>query len=175
MSEATGERERTIREAFRLANDMHLDLIVATGLYRKLGGFDEELIRVGGGRLCLFGIVLTLAKWTEFYDRYRNVLPASVGEKAKKLKKEVVSRGIRGFRNTVVAHVFDKGTGRALTNPEVEQRLQSIAKCDLAGFLTWINDIDGQSDTGSVVQTIESIREGIKTEHGLSDKDLEIE
>lgn len=158
------------RDAFRLANDMHLDLIVATAIYPKFAGLDQDLLRVGGSRQCMFVIALALVKWVDFYDHFSGVLPASVRDIAKKLKVETDRPGLRRFRNVVAAHFKDR-SGRIPSNAEVEGALREMTGGDLREFLSWINDLDGIKNE-TVVQTIEKIRDELRDEHHFSDKDL---
>jgi len=121
-----------------------LDLVTATQAFRTLRAAQverpaDEPVRIGINRLCLFYVILTLAKWIEFYDRYAVLLPADVRDAAKDLRNEVERREIRRFRNNVVGHIWDDEENRALTNTEVEHRLAGITGGDVAAFMNWVN------------------------------------
>ena len=64
---------RKSRDAFRLANDLMMDLIAgsqAHAIFQR--GFDTapsqppEHLRVAVNRLCLFHAIISLTKWTDF-------------------------------------------------------------------------------------------------------------
>lgn len=154
------------REAFRLANDLHLDLIVATGLYPKFASLDEELLRSGGQRLCLLTIVVTLSKWREFYERFNRVLPASVRGLAKQLMKDYDTPEVRAIRNSL-AH----SKGPLLSSAQLEGAVWKMARGDLRDFMERINDLDERrSDTA--VRRIEAIRDALRVENQFADSDL---
>src|SRR5438094_3230918 len=128
--------ERLAREAFRLASDLMIDLVAGTQTYYILARrFDEvptpDHVRTAITRLCLFHTIITLSKWTELYERYKAIIPKDVRDTAKKLRNEIDHRGIVEFRNKVVGHIWDNDLRRALTNDEVQGRLDTITKSNV--------------------------------------------
>ena len=166
------------REAFRLTNDLLNDLISGTSIYttlRLLLGqqsppVSEEVI-TGVKRMSLFHVILTLSKWAEFYDRYKAFIPNTVKDIAKDLGKYIKDRGIVSFRNTVVGHVWDSEQKRALTNDEVEQRIQALMPAGgFAAFMVWAGS---ESVTpNKPIFVIESVRDAIRDTYNLTDDDL---
>ncbi len=173
------DRDRKSREAFRLSNDLMMDLIAGSQVYALFQrGFDQgpnqppDHLRVAVNRLCLFHAIVTLTKWTELYDRYVDVIPLDVRDVAKRLRKEIEERGIVEFRNKVVGHVWDTDEDRALTNSEVEERLSRLTKSEVRGFLEWVNNTGSEDNAGTAAGVIEAVRECIREVHKLSDADL---
>src|SRR5712691_8931926 len=173
------DRDHKAREAFRLANDLMMDLIAGSQAYAIFQrGFDQgpnqppEHLRVAVNRLCLFHAIVSLTKWTELYDRYKDVIPPDVRDAAKGLRKEIEQRGIVEFRNKVVGHIWDDDQGRALTNDEVEERLTRLTRSDVRGFLEWVNNTGSEDNTGTAAGVIEAVRERIREVHKLTDADL---
>jgi len=172
------------REAFRLSNDLMMDLMTGMQAYRTFQLLFArtpalEPIPTQTNRLCLFHIIFSLAKWIEFYDRYLDVIPDDTRQQAKSLKKEIENRGIAEFRNKVVGHIWDTETKRALTNSEIGERLSQVIAPDVATFMAWVNDPndDGQHpDEGrhpdTVASIIERVRDRIREVNGFTDEDL---
>ena len=123
-------------------------------------------------RLCLFHLIITLSKWTEFYDRYRDVIPPDVTEPAKVLRKQIRDRGIPGFRNKVVGHIWDDDSKRALTNAEIERRLNPLLAPNLDAFMNWINDSYQNPFPTTAVSVVERVRDRIREVHHFTDADL---
>ena len=170
--------ERLTREAFRLGSDLMMDLVAGTQTYYILARrFDEvptpDHVRTAITRLCVFHTIITLSKWVELYGRYRAIIPMDVRDTAKKLRNEIDERGIVEFRNKVVGHIWDADLQRALTNEEVQDRLDVITKSNVAGFFAWINDGRLEDNPNTAVGMIEIVRDRIRDEYGLSDADLQ--
>ena len=166
------------RDACRLANDLMLDLVTATQAFRTLQAAlaerpAAEPVGIGINRICVFHVILTLAKWIEFYDRYAVVLPADVREAAKQLRQEVERRGIRRFRNNVVGHIWDDEQKRALTNTEVEHRLAAITGGDVAIFMEWVNN-GHANPPDAPVSVIERVKTRLLEEYKLSYEELDV-
>ena len=170
-------QDRMVREAFRLASDLMMDLVAGTQIYYLLTRRFPELevpdhVRVAVTRLCLFHTIISLSKWVELYDRYLSIIPLDSRDIAKSLKKEVEERGIVDFRNKVVGHIWDDDQGRALTNAEVAQRLDVITKSDVAGLFKWVNDGKLEPNPKTATGMIEHVRDRIREAYSLSDDDL---
>lgn len=171
------DRVAKAREAFRLTNDLMLDLIAASKIHLIMKKFglrvpQPESVRIGINRLCLSHVMITLAKWCELYDRYKAVIPAASREAAKQLTVDLKERGIPTYRNVVVGHVWDRETGRPLTVSETELRLAAITKSDIEGFLRWINDSPNNEFPKTVVSIVERVRDTIQNEYSFTTADL---
>ena len=169
---------RKAREAFRLANDLMLDLVAGTSAYtilkaqlRRTRDVPDH-VDTAVFRLCLFHTITTLSRWVELYDRYKDVIPPDVRPASKSLRAQVKTRGIVDFRNKVVGHIWDLEQHRALSNTEVQQRLNAITSSDYAGFFEWAGDPDAPSSAPSAAQVIERVRDSLRSVHSFTDGDL---
>ena len=179
MSSMTVEdRIRKAREAFRLANDLQLDLLTGTRVYdllqRRLSEHHaSETIEIGIRRMCLWYVILTLSKWIEFYDKYKAFIPSEVQDEAADLRRVIEQRGIRDFRNNTVGHIWDDKTNMPLTIEEGQARVQSILGSeDIDGFMRWVNDPKENQFPRNVISIVERVRDGIKQANGFAATDL---
>jgi hypothetical protein len=164
-------------EAYQFLNDYVGDLVAGT---RSLEMFEtspvfanvSSALRVVLRRMCLSYLVVTLSKWSEVYDRYKDVFPDDVRTACRDLRKELERRGARTFRNTVVGHIWDKKLQRPLDRPEVENRLELDVGNDLASFRTWINNPAGNEFPHTVVAVCERTRDRLGEQHGLGSADF---
>jgi hypothetical protein len=172
------DHSKKVREAFRLANDLHLDLLTGTSAYYLLQKMllakpAAEIIQIGIRRMCLWHVILTLAKWVEYYDRYKSILPLDVQPYAKNLRNSIERRRIKDFRNNTVGHIWDDETKMPITLQETEARIQQIlGPEDIDGFMRWVNDPVGNQFPRNVICVVERVRDGIKEVNGFTEKDL---
>jgi hypothetical protein len=172
------DRLRRTREAFRLANDLHLDLITGTQIYSLLQKMlaakpASEMIQVGISRMCLSYVIVALSKWVEYYDKYKSFIPSDVKNHAKNLRNEIERRGIRDFRNKTVGHVWDNEKKMPVTMQETESRLQRIlGPDDLDGFMRWVNHATDNQFPRNVVMVVERVRDHIQATNGFTEGDL---
>ena len=176
MPNAYNLRERAV-EAVRLLNSFLLDFVVGT---RGLEIFDCPAIEpsvsrttaIGLNRMAISYLVISLAKWKEFYRHYRAILPADVRDACLSLHDQVIARGIVDFRNTVVGHIFDDGTKRPLTSREIDERLERVIAGDREDFLLWINNPVGNTFPHSVVAITEHVRDRLRNDYGVRDEEI---
>jgi hypothetical protein len=168
------------REAYRLSNDLMTDLVSGAHAYslllkrfEGLSGQVPDQARIALTRLCLFHAIITLAKWSELYDRYKGVIPADIRDAAKDLRSRINDRGIVDFRNKVAGHVWDKDQRRPLTNAEVQHRLDAVTGSDVPTFLRWITDTESPENPFPAVRIIESVRDRLAAANGFTDADLQ--
>jgi hypothetical protein len=174
----TGARLRKAREAYRLANDLHLDLVTGSRVYSLLQNMlsakpASETIQIGIRRMCLWYVILTLSKWVEYYDKYKSVIPSDVQIHAKQLRNEIVRRGIRDFRNNTVGHVWNDETQRPITKEETEFCIQQIlGSDDLNDFMLWVNNPTDNQFPRNVIMIVERVRSQIQAINSFTKKDL---
>lgn len=170
--------ESKAREAFRITNDLLMDLMGGMQLHRGLHLMlartpAPQPIPTQVDRLCLFYVILSLAKWYEFCKRYRDVIPGSVETEAHQLSALIQQKGILEFRNKVVGHIWDDRAQRALTNKEIEARLASIlGGGSIAVFMMWANETTVPPDPSSVTSIIEHVRDALGAKYGFTEADL---
>ncbi len=164
-------------EAFRFLNEYVGDLVAGTRslelfetspLFANVSGSMRLILR----RMCLSHLIVTLSKWGEVYDRYKDVLPSDALQACREVRQELDRRGVRHFRNTVVGHIWDNKLGRPLTASEVESRLATVIGNDLASFRTWINNPAGNEFPNTVVAVCERARDRLGEQHGFGSADL---
>lgn len=92
-------RERAV-EARRLLNSFLLDLAVGTrGLDILICPIIVPSVSrktaVGLNRMAISHLVVSLAKWTEFYRHYRTILPADARDACLALHHQIIARHCR--------------------------------------------------------------------------------
>jgi hypothetical protein len=163
-------------EACRLLNEFVGDLVAGT---RSLDLFEAPAFaskidantRVILRRMCLSHLVVTLSKWAALYDGYKAVIPSDVRAECQELRRAIVGRGIREFRNKVVGHIWDDTLKRPLSRAEIDMALARVLGGSLQSFLVWINNPKVNA-SASVVTICESVRDRISTEHSLTDSEI---
>ena len=169
------------RDVFRLANYLGEDLIFGTrahGLFCDLvekSIHDKQkaaVMEVGFDRLCLFYVIMTLAKVCELYRTNTAILPPACRDDFKCLVKSIDERGILKFRNNVAGHLYDDTTKRPLTTVEVNSRVDAITQGNLQGFFLWVNNKKDNSYPTTVVSVVERVRDLLRDEHKFSADDL---
>ena len=114
-------------------------------------------------RLSNLHLLLALAKWIEFYKRYKNIIPSQFQADAKNLCNELEGRGVRHYRNKVAGHIWDDDLGRPLSSDEAYKRLLKIIGPDEDAFNRWIFDPTAADKTNHIVGLTEAIRDALKT------------
>jgi hypothetical protein len=169
-------RERAI-EAFWILNDFIRDLIGGT---KAIDHFDTPKFKAGATEQVLqfynnmaeSFLFITLAKWIEFYDKYKQIIPSGQRDVCKQLRNELERRGIKDFRNKVVGHIWSDDHSRPLLPSEIEELGQKITKGHRSNFLKWINDPANNSLGTTIVGTSEAVRNEIQKYWSLSEKEL---
>lgn len=169
-------RERAL-QAYRLLNDMLLDLLVgprSIELYDS-SGFTSHMTPVtltGLKRMTISHTIVSLAKWVEFYDRYKQVIPQDVREQAKALSAEILRRGVRDFRNKVVGHIWDDDAKRPLLREEIDSYFERMFPNGRRAFMLWVNDPADQVFPNTVVSVVQKVRDRIAEEHAITEQEV---
>jgi hypothetical protein len=176
--------EDRAKEAFKVSNDIAIDLAVGPSLYRTYftqqaalpPSERRDLRDAAVRRMLVFHVVITLAKWTEFYRRYGSILPADSAPRARALDAEIRSKGVKEFRDTVAAHIWDDDDERAPTAAEIQSRLDRITGGDTRSFMNSVSNLPGVEDeVGRVEDTVDRItfvRDSLQREYGLDESAL---
>ncbi len=162
-------------EANRLLNDFILDLVTGTRSIEifelpAIKGRSTEAISVGLFRMALFHILITLSKWTEFYDRYKSIIPDELKDVCRALRKKIQHLAIRDFRHRYIGHVWDKKKGRPLLKEEIDVYF-SEGFGEMADFIHWVNK-PGAVYPETVVSICESLRDSLRSTYEITDKDM---
>jgi hypothetical protein len=126
----------------------------------------------GATRLCLFHLALSLAKYAEFYEHYKGLLPADVRPLCLAIYKEVRARRAVHFRNTIAGHVWDKTTRRPIPTAEIMDRLSELLGGHIRTFLEWIGRSDTDGFPGTVTSVLARTRDRIAEHHQLTPADM---
>ena len=161
------------QQAIEVLNVLLGDIIVGLKSLELFSQIDDKLItakkplsnhmRGALVRLSNNHLLLALAKWIEFYKRYKNIIPSQFQTAAKKLCNELEARGVRNYRNKVAGHIWDDALGRPLSSEEAYKRLLKIIGSDEDVFNRWILDPTAADKTNHIVGLTEAIRDGLKT------------
>jgi len=163
--------------AFHILNYFVGDLVAASQV-RRLFQSPDVTSKVSSttvacvNRMSLGYLFLTLDKWTEFYERFRHVIPDDCRSECKSLFKEVRRRKIKGFRNTFVGHIWDKKRGRPLTEIEIEAAVDAIVDGDQEAFSTWCNNHERNEYPDTVVSIVEHTRDRLREDFKLTQAEL---
>lgn len=164
-------------EAYRLLNDFVGDLVAGTRtleLYQspKIKAVANHNTQLFVRRMCLSYLIITMSKWSEFYKKYKSIIPTDVVNMAKNLQKAIDSRELVTFRNTAVGHIWDNKLKRALTSQEIDIRLQKVFSNNENDFLKWINDHENNNQKETVINILELIRKRIQEEYKLTENEI---
>ena len=159
-------------EAVRILNEFIGDFIVGTeGLkIYDLPSIEPRVSRrvaIGLNRMMMSYLVISLAKWDEFYRRYRAILPSDVRDACLSLQNEIKSRGIIDLRNKVVGHILDDVTKRPLTASEIDRLLDRVVNGSREDFLLWINNPADNTFPNSVIAITEHVRDRLRDEYRI--------
>jgi hypothetical protein len=172
------------REVYRLANDLLVDLVAGTHaedffskIINKVNQAADirsnQTAVVGLNRLCLFHVIMTLAKVSELYKKNKTILPSACRADFKGLVKSIDQRGILQFRNTVAGHLYDEKTKKPLSIAEVNSRVDAIMQGNPQAFFRWVNGGKDNPYPATVVSIVERARDLIRDEHKFSKHDLQ--
>jgi hypothetical protein len=123
-------------------------------------------------RICLSHTALALCKFTEFYDRFKTVIPTEHCDVCKALVREIADRGVVEFRNKCVGHIWDKEQNRPLVHSEIMVKLDRMTKNNFGEFLKWINDPSGNIYPRTVVSIVETVRDSLARQYSLTPNEI---
>lgn len=170
------ERE-SILDAIDVLNDLVNDLVAGTMVFANyqsrfvMGEFSQSGI-VAVQKMCVSHLILGLNKLCEFWKVFHRLVPAELRPEMKALVSELQSRGIKEFRNTVVAHIWDKKRCRTRTQSEVIAQLNQISAGDPGGFLMWLNNPNDNAYPKTVVSIVQTLRDHLRDLHGVNEDEI---
>jgi hypothetical protein len=138
------------------------DLFLDIGARAPVRAETEKAVR----RWYVSGLILTLCKVSEFIGRYKWLVPANHQSTFRSLERELSRRGIKRLRNTFIGHIYDKKTGRPITEVELNAAFNAATDNDLGAFLRWIH-VSGSAPTpGTVVGILQGVHEALGGQRG---------
>lgn len=163
----------SILDAINVLNDLVNDLVAGTMVFENyqsrfaMGKFSQPGI-VAVQKMCVSHLILGLNKLCEFWEVFHRLVPAELRPELKALVSELERRGIKEFRNTVVAHVWDRKRRRARTQSEVIAQLNQISAGNPGGFLMWLNNPNDNAYPKTVVSIVQTLRDHLRELHGVN-------
>ncbi len=169
-------RKRAI-EACQILNGFVGDLVAATRMFEIIVHFQWTAQPTSNAGLLIMKmadsyLILALAKWLEFYDHYKGLIPDTHLTYCKRLRAELNRRGIMDFRNKVVGHIWSKDGDRPLSAEEIGLLDKKITDGDHSKFLKWVNDPINNVLGNTVVGTCESVLNKIKNDWAISNEEI---
>ena len=157
------------QEAISILDTLILDTMVGLRSLDIFSALDDKRslsanMRAGLSRLSTTHLVLALAKWMEFYERYRNLIPQRTAVTANTVYRDLEKRGVRDFRNKVVGHIWDKDVKKPLSAEDTQERLAKVIGPDEEAFNRWIYNPGAMDRTSHLVGLTEEIRDALRTE-----------
>jgi hypothetical protein len=86
--------------------------------------------------------------------------------------REIKQKGMVEFRNKCVGHIWDTNLHRPLIHSEIMTRLNRLTGGNLAGFLDWINNPMANTFPSTVVSIIETVRDALMSQHGITQDEI---
>ncbi len=170
------DRQKAI-DAVDILNDFIGDLITGVMVLRVYIGEDKAgrmIIKqmVSLQKMCLSYIVLTLAKWLEFYDKYQSFIPNEHRNEVRVLNKRLKDMRIKEFRNKCIGHIWDNDYKRPLMHSEIMKRLNVIIENNLEEFLRWVNDPQNNVYPNTIISIVESIRDSVISKYRIKGSEV---
>ncbi len=169
----TDIERNSILDAIDALDDIFNTLIAGTMVFHNyqtrftMGEFSQPGI-VAVQKMCVSHLILGLNKLCEFWKVFHRLVPVELRPEMKALVSELQRRGIKEFRNTVVAHVWDKKRRRTRTQSEIIAQLNQISAGDPGGFLMWLNNPNGNAYPKTVVSIVQALRDHLIEQHDVN-------
>ena len=123
-------------------------------------------------KMCVSHIILGLSRLVEFWDYYHHLVPDQLRQEIKKTITRLQSKDLKHYRNTVVAHIWDKKLRRTRTQLEAMEYLNRISDNNPKEFLSWLNNPSGNTYPNNLVSIIEALRIHLCEEHSVSAEEV---
>jgi hypothetical protein len=169
--------KNSIRDVIYVLNDIFDCLVAGTMVFDRYqnmyesGEFSQPGI-IAVQKMCVSHLTLGLSKLVEFWEYYHYFVPDDLRPEVKATVSKLQSRDLKHFRNTVVAHVWDKKLGRTRTQLEVIEQLNRISDNNPKAFLSWLNNPSGNVYPKNLVSIVETLRDRLREEHSVSAEEV---
>jgi hypothetical protein len=170
------DRTRAI-EACHILNDLIGDIVVSTRTIEIFESMNFKplmtaVYKIAATRLCVFQIVLNLNKILEFNSHYRSFVPKEMSDCWKIMIKELNSRGVKNFRNTLAGHIWNDQLKRPILKKEHDESEKQLYRNDFNGFLLWINNPNDNTFPKTVLSIVESAKKKIAEDYKIDDSEI---
>lgn len=169
-------KRSSVLDAIYVLNDLFDSLIAGTMVFDNYqskfmrGEFSQAGI-VAVQKMCVSHLILALNKLCEFWERFHHLVPTELRPEIKALVSQLQRRDVKAFRNTVVAHVWDKTRRRALTQFEAVAMLNRISGHP-GSFLLWLNNPKDNTYPKTVVSIVETLRDRLREQYGVTAEEV---
>jgi hypothetical protein len=173
----TDTDRNSILDAIYVLNDIFDYLVAGTMVFDRYqikfesGEFSQPGI-VAVQKMCVSHLILGLSKLVEFWEYYHHLVPDDLRPEIKATVSKLQSRDLRHFRNTVVAHIWDKKLKRTRTQLEIIEQLNRISDNKPKAFLSWLNNLNGNVYPIDLVSIVETLRDRLREEHSVSAEEV---
>lgn len=177
MSKVIDHNRNSVLDAIYVLNDIIDNLVASTMVFDRyqkqyeLGQFSQLGI-VAVQKMCVTQLVLGLSKLIEFWEHYHQVIPSDLQPELKSTLSTLKKRDLQRYRNSVIAHIWDKKLGRTQTQLEAYEQLNRISGDSPKLFLKWINDPDGNTYPDNLVSIVETLMDRLRQEHNVSSDEV---
>ncbi len=177
MRKVTNFDRNTILDAIYVLNDVFDCLIAGTMVFdRYQKSYERKEFSQPGivavQKMCVSHLVLGLSRLAEFWEHYQDIVPDDIKPYLVATISKLQGRDLRGFRNAVVAHIWDNKLNRTRTQLEIFEHLNRISDNNPKAFLSWINDPSGNVYPKNVVRVVESLRDRLRADHGVTAEEV---
>ncbi len=134
---------RDVKDASLALDYLIHDLIVAHQLYDLFGVIKERATvhdetEKAVRRMYISYLLLSLDKYSEYYEKYGWLLPDMAKQRCREIHKELVRRKIRKLRHTFIGHILNKD-GRPISSVEIDAAFNAATDSDIHAFLKWVH------------------------------------
>lgn len=170
------DRTRAI-EAYQIFNDLIGDIVVSTRTIeifrcKNLKPIMTADYKIAATRFCVFQIVLSLNKILEFNSHYRSFVPNKMDDCWKNMIKEITSRGVKKYRNTLIGHIWNKQMKRPILKKEHDEFENQLYRGDFNGFLLWINNPNDNTFPKTVISIVETAKKEIAEDYKIDNSEI---
>lgn len=167
----TDTEKSSVLDAIYVLNDLVDVLLAGTGVFesyqsRFARGECSQSGIVAVQKMCVSHLILGLNKLCEFWKVFHHLVPAELRPEMKALVSKLQKPEVKEFRNTVVAHIWDKKRGRAPTQAEAMALLNQISGHP-GSFLLWLNNPNDSAYPKTVFSIVKNLRDRLCELHGV--------
>ncbi len=117
-------------------------------------------------------LVVSLAKWTEFYRHYRTILPADAHDACLALHHQIIAAALSTSATQLSVIYWIMIRSGPLTSREIDERLERVIAGNREDFLRGINNTTANIFPHTVVTITEHVRDRLRQEYDLRDEEI---
>jgi hypothetical protein len=165
-------------DAVQIIDSLAADLTVAVEVWREtrwhLWPKGSEKTEIVVDRVLVSSVILSLAKYLEFYRMYQSIFPSQseAATHAEKIHDGLSASSIQKFRDKYVGHIWDRAEKGPLRESEVQNILKEVMGDDRAAFIEWVHNESGNQFPESVVSVLAKLRDELTKSHGINPDDI---